>query len=127
MSAETHELLGLRYGQVAQHEPIKQRENRSVRSNSQSKRDNRDCGKAWRLAQHADTEADILKEGFNQVRSYRVADFFFGPLIRAKSDARAAFGLRAGKTGTLQIVSTVLNVRLQLLVHLTFNARLMKE
>jgi hypothetical protein len=48
-------------------------------------------------------------------------------LITAELNPRPAFGLRASHSGALKIVSTVLDVRAQLLFHLSVDLPAMKK
>ncbi len=93
MSAKTHQLVGMGDRQISQHHTVQQRKNRRIRANGKGKDDKRHNEGTRRLAQHAETKAQILYEVLNPVHSARVAAFLFGLLNTAQVESCAAVRL----------------------------------
>src|SRR5215471_21545304 len=122
LSIEPDQPVRFGEGQWMQDHRINHAEDGGVRADAEGQRECGDSGEARRLAQNAQPKAYVLTQRFEEVRSESFAPFFLVFLGATELDARAALGFRPRETGTLKIVSAMLDVGTQLLVHVVFNA-----
>jgi hypothetical protein len=105
------QVLGLRHVEWTQNQRIQNTEDDRVRPDSQRQCQYGDSGETGILAHRAETKTYVLQEGFDELAADRLTTLLLEPLIATKLDARAALGFCAGKTGTLEIIGTVLDMR----------------
>ena len=76
--AQNDELFWMRHRQVAQQDLVGQRENRGVSADAERECENRDGGEAWRFAEHAKGEAQILEQCIEERKAAVFAIAFSG-------------------------------------------------
>jgi hypothetical protein len=121
------ETLCLRHIQRAQDESVQYTENHGVCANGHGQGHNGNSGKAGRFAQHAEREAQVLPERFDERSTRCFLTLLSESRMAAEFEAGAALGFRAAKTGALEIVSTMLDVGAKFVVHFRAHLRAMKE
>jgi hypothetical protein len=98
-------------------------ENRCRGTDAQGNREDSDGGEARRLAQRAQTVAEVLRQRLEQSHTARLTAFFFGAIDSPKFHSRAAHGLLARHSSADQILGVGLDVKLQLDIHVALHAR----
>jgi hypothetical protein len=124
---ETVEALWARHVQGAQDHGIQSAENYGVGTDGQRERCYGNNREARRLTQDPNTEARVLDEDLEEIAGYGFAAFLFESFTAAEFDACAPFRLGSIKAGAFEVVSTVLDVRTKLLIHVVFNARALDD
>jgi hypothetical protein len=124
---EFDELPWIAHGERMQHQAIRHGEDRGVRADAEGEREYGDRGETRRFAQHAQAEAQVLNQGFKEMRALGFAAFFLELLVAAELEPGASPGLCTRNAGTLEVIGAILDVRAQFLFHLLVNPRPMKE
>ena len=96
-AAEDHQLLGIAHRQLSQEQLVREAEDGGVGADAEGQSEHRDDGEAGRLAQHADSEAQILPAGFQERFPAGGADFFLGNVRAATFQAHGAESLFAAQ------------------------------
>jgi hypothetical protein len=108
--------LGIGHVEGAEDEGVEQTEDHCVGADGEGESEDRGDGKAWGLAEDAETYSDILPERTEKVATHRMVDLFFVFFASTELDASAAFGFGAGQAGAFEIVGAVLDVAEQFFV-----------
>src|SRR5215470_15516822 len=125
-----HELvkaLRLRHIQRVQYQRIHDTKDHGVGANRQRKGRDRGHGESGRLAQQAQAVTDILDQRLDQISAERFVAFLSVPLAAAELDASTALRCGAIQAGALQIISAMLDVSPELLLHFFLDSRAMKD
>src|SRR5690348_1410178 len=122
-----YKLFRMRIRKRLQKDAVNDAENRGVRADAESERKHSDSREARRFTQHAESEAQILQNCFDEMRSGGFAALFLEFLIAAEFDASAALGFRARDAGAHQILCAIFEMGAQFFIHVRFEVLAMEE
>ena len=108
-------MLRILNGQIAKEHGVDQGENRGVGANAEGENEDGDGSEARRFAQHPQGVAQVLNQGFKEMRALRFADFFLELLVAAELNSSTSLRLCTRNARALKIIGAILDVRAQLL------------
>src|SRR5436305_5963800 len=121
------EALALWHIQRMQDECIHDPENDCVCANGQRQREYRDQGEDGGLAEHPESQAQVLNKNVEEMSAHGLVTFLFVLFLDAEFDTRSSFSLRARQASTLQILGAQFDVRTDFLLHFIGDSRPVKK
>src|SRR5438874_515227 len=96
-AGDADELFGARVGKRNQENSVHETEDGGVGADAEGESENRDRGKAGRLAEHAESEAKVLEQCFEEGKAAGTAVLLFGLLPAAEAEVRLAASFGGGE------------------------------